>query len=119
MEKATESFQEESGRAWSKTQIKGFPGGPVVRSPPAKRRDTGSTLVREDSTHRGAAKLSATTAEPALSRARAAPSEDPGPQSREQLRIASARSPQRAAKAAKTDGWLEEEVLMQRSEGGC
>ena len=76
-------------------------------------------LVREDSTHRGATKLSATPAEPALESPSCALREDPGPQSREQLRIASARgSPQRAAKAqCSRNRWLAAGRVMQRSEG--
>ena len=34
----------------------GFPGGAVVKNPPANAGDTGRALVREDPTCRGAAK---------------------------------------------------------------
>ena len=47
-----------------KKLIVDFPGGPVVKNPPASAGDTGSTLVREDPTCHGTTSPYATTAEP-------------------------------------------------------
>ena len=76
-------------------------------------------LVREDSTHHGATKLSATTTEPALESPSCAVREDPGLQSGEQLWIAAARgSPQRAVKAqCSQNRWMAGGRVMQRNEG--
>ena len=67
------------GHQWGfqKGLVSGFPGGPVVGSPPANAGTWVQFLVREDPTCCEATRLTATTTEPEHPRARAPQQEKP------------------------------------------
>ena len=60
-----------------KINAQGFPGGPVVKNPPAMQVPQVQSLVQEDPMYHGATNLCTTSTKPALSRDRKPPNLSP------------------------------------------